>query len=247
MKARLLLLLAALLARPAFATEPATPPNTLTAAERQAGWRLLFDGRSFAGWRGYRRPDRPAQGWRVRDGLLEKVGGERGGDLITTETFGDFEFSWEWRLERAGNNGVKYFVTEDRPSAPGHEYQMLDDHAHPDARAGANRLTAAFYDVLPAAADKPLKPVGEWNHSRLVVRGREVEHWLNGTLVLRYELGSDAVKAGLARSKFKDQPGFGEKIRGHLMLTDHADPCWFRNLKLRELEPAGGEPKPSNR
>ncbi len=237
MKARLLLLAAALLALPASASEPATPPNTLTEAERQAGWRLLFDGRSFAGWRGYRRPDMPAQGWRVRDGLIEKVGGERGGDIITAETFGDFEFSWEWRLERAGNNGVKYFVTEDRPSSPGHEYQLLDDHAHPDARAGAPRLPAPFYDVRPAAADKPLKPVGEWNHSRLVVRGREVEHWLNGALVLRYELGGDAVKAGLAQSKFKDQPGFGEKIRGHLMLTDHTDPCWFRNLKLRPLDP----------
>lgn len=233
MRPRLLPALALLLAFAARAADPV--PNTLTAEEKQAGWRLLFDGTSFDGWRGYRKTDMPAQGWRVKDGMIEKIGGERGGDIVTTDTFGDFEFTWEWRLGPAGNNGVKYFVTEERPGAPGHEYQMIDDVGHADARAGAKRTTAAFYDVLPPAAEKPVKPAGEWNQSRLVVRGSQVEHWLNGLLVLKYELDGDAVKAALAQSKFKDQPRFGEKIRGHLMLTDHADACWFRNLKLREL------------
>jgi hypothetical protein len=88
--------------------------------------------------------------------------------------------------------------------------------------------------VLPAAADKPIRPGGEWNTSRIVVRATHVEHWLNGTKVLAYELGSEPVKDGIAKSKFKGHPGFGEKIAGHIMLTYHQDECWYRNLKIRE-------------
>jgi len=128
---------------------------------------------------------------------------------------------------------VKYFVTEERPQSPGHEYQMIDDVGYPGGLT-PQQLTAAFYDVLPAAADKPLRPTGEWNASRLVVRGTRIEHWLNGRNVLTYDLGSDAVKAGLAKSKFKGHPGFGEKADGHIMLTYHQDECSYRNLKIRE-------------
>ena len=131
---------------------------------------------------------------------------------------------------------MKYFVTEARPSAPGHEYQMIDDLENLDARTSPLRLTAAFYDVLPAAADKPLKPVGEWNESKIVVRGNQVEHWLNGRQVLAYELGSAEVKAGIAKSKFEKEPGFGDKIAGNIMLTYHSDDCWFRAIKVRELK-----------
>jgi len=180
-----------------------------------------------------RRP--PAAGWEIKDGLLCTVPKVKGGELITTEKFEDFELAWEWRIDPAGNNGLKYFVTEDRPRAPGHEYQLLDDARHPDGAKGANRQTAAFYDVLAPLADRPMRPPGEWNASRLVVRGRWVEHWLNGRNVLTYELGGPEVKAGLANSKFAGQPGFGAKITGHLMLTYHGDRCAFRNLKLRPL------------
>jgi Domain of Unknown Function (DUF1080) len=211
-------------------------PNTLTPDEKQTGWRLLFDGKSLAGWRTYNKQTPPGAGWKVEDGLLKKVGGQRGGDIITEDQFGDFELSWDWNISKAGNNGVKYLVTEQRPSAPGHEYQMIDDTGHPDGKLGAKRQTAAFYDVLPPAADKPLKPVGEWNHSRIVIQGNKVEHWLNGAKVLTYELGSDATKAALAESKFKNASGFGTKIRGHIMLTDHQDECLFRNLKIRATE-----------
>ena len=207
--------------------------NTLTPAEKSAGWRLLFDGESMQGWRTY--AGKPMGGWEVIDGTLHAIAKVKGSAIITKETFTDFEFSWEWKLPTAGNNGVKYFVTESRPKSPGHEYQMLDDANHPDGKKGADRLTGAFYDVLPAAADKPMRKVGDWNYSRLVVRGDVVEHWLNGKNILTYELGSDAVKSGLADSKFHDQSGFGEKISGHLMLTYHQDDCWFRNLKIREL------------
>jgi hypothetical protein len=157
------------------------------------------------------------------------------GDIITTETFDNFEFSWEWRIEKDGNNGIKYFVTEARPGAPGHEYQMIDDDAPKWASLHAESKTASYYEVLPPAADRPLNPAGQWNRSRLVVRGSVVEHWLNDRKVLTYELGSPAVVAGIAKSKFKKYPDFGQKLRGHLMLTDHGDAAWFRSLKIREL------------
>jgi hypothetical protein len=208
--------------------------NQLTAAEKSAGWTLLFDGQTMNGWRTY--AGKPAGGWEVKDGTLHAIAKVKGTELITEKKFNDFEFAWEWKLPLAGNNGVKYFVTEARPAAPGHEYQMLDDSGHPDGKIGSHRQTAAFYDVLPPAADKPMKPIGEWNASRIVVKGNHVEHWLNGKNVLSYDLGSAAVKAGLAKSKFTKQVAFGEKIAGHIMLTYHQDDCWYRNIKIRELK-----------
>ena len=213
----------------------AAEPNQLTASEKKAGWKLLFDGKTTKGWRGYKQTALPAKGWRVEDGVLKKVRGERGGDIITDEKFDDFDLTWEWRISPAGNNGIKYLVTEDRPSAPGQEYQMIDDARHPDAKVGPHRATGSFYDVLPPSDDKPLKPVGEWNQSRVLIQGNHVEHWLNGKKVLEYALGSDALKTAVAKSKFKNTPGFGEKIKGHIMLTDHGDECSFRNIKIREL------------
>jgi hypothetical protein len=171
----------------------------------------------------------------VEDGILKKVAGIKTGDIITAQTFDNFELSWEWRIEKDGNNGVKYLVTEARPAAPGHEYQMIDDDAPKWASLHAESKTASFYEVLPPAADRPLNPPGQWNRSRIVVRGQIIEHWLNDRNVLTYELGSTAVKAGIAKSKFAKYPDFGQKLRGHLMLTDHGDAAEFRAIKLREL------------
>jgi hypothetical protein len=210
-------------------------PNTLTAAEKAAGWQLLFDGRSLDGWRAYGKDTPPGAGWEVKDGTLRTVAKAKGSDIITTRSFTDFELSWEWRVMPGGNNGVKYFVTEKRPQSPGHEYQMIDDAGYP-GKLGPGHLTADFYEVLPAAADKPVRPGGEWNSSRIVVRGTHVEHWLNGKNVLTYELGSAAVKAGIEKSKFKGHPGFGDKITGPIMLTYHQDECWYRSVKIREIK-----------
>ena len=208
----------------------------LTVEEKAAGWRLLFNGEDLSGWRLFGKQTPPGPGWKVEDGILKKLAKVKGGDIVTKEKFNDFEFSWEWRIAAAGNNGVKYLVDETRPGAPGHEYQMLDDTGHPDGKIGPKRQTASFYDVLPPGENKVLKPVGEWNASRILVRGNHVEHWLNGAKVLQFELGSDAVKAAVALSKFKSAPRFGEKIEGPIMLTDHQDEAWFRNLKVRELK-----------
>ena len=226
-------LLAACLSLPACAFTAQAAENELTAAEKKAGWTLLFDGKTLDGWRPYNK--KPAGGWEVVDGTLHAIAKVKGVELITEKKYDNFDFSWEWKLPEAGNNGVKYFVTEARPGAPGHEYQMIDDARHPDGKIGPHRQTASFYDVIPAA-DRPTKPVGEWNASRIIVKGNRVEHWLNGKNVLSFELGSDAVKAGLAKSKFAKYPDFGTKIAGHIMLTYHQDNCWYRNIKIRELK-----------
>jgi hypothetical protein len=209
--------------------------NQLTAAEKAAGWSLVFDGKSFDGLRVYRQKGPPAMGWEIKDGMMKTVAKVKGADIITDKKYTDFELSWDWRLEPGGNNGVKYCVTEDRPSAPGYEYQMIDDDKHADAKNGPIRQTASFYYVLPAH-NRPLKPGGEWNTSRIVIKGNRVEHWLNGKNVLTYELGSAEVKKGVAESKFAKVAGFGDKITGHIMFTYHQDECWYKNVKVRELK-----------
>jgi hypothetical protein len=206
-------------------------PNQISADEKGAGWRLLFDGKTTAGWRSFRKQTFPAKGWVVEAGWLKCVASGRGGDIVTLDEFTDFELSWEWRLPPKANNGVKYFILEQRGQAIGHEYQMIDDATVKDAKDS----TASFYDVLPPRPDKPLRPPGETNHSRIVVQGKHVEHWLNDAQVLEYELGSDAVKAAVARSKFKNVAGFGTKTTGRILLTDHGTEASFRNIKLREL------------
>lgn len=215
---------------------PALADNTLTPQEQSAGWTLLFDGASLKGWRLYGKPvGTPiGEGWKVEEGLLHKVPGVKGGDIISEKQYTDFELAWEWRLAKDANNGVKYLVTEARPGAPGYEYQMLDDNSGKWKGLHAKAKTASFYEVLPPVADKPLKPAGEWNSSRILVQGNHVEHWLNDKKVLEYELGSDAVKAGVADSKFKKYPDFGAKLAGHIMLTDHTDEAWYRTVKIRE-------------
>jgi hypothetical protein len=139
---------------------------------------------------------------------------------------------WDWKIEPGGNNGLKYLITDARSGAIGHEYQLVDD-----PRTGPKHETASFYDVLPPQMPVPQKPPGEWNRSRILVQGNHVEHWLNGEKVLTYELGSPEVKAGVAKSKFKDVKGFGEKLKGHILLTEHHDAAWFKNIKIRELPP----------
>jgi hypothetical protein len=205
--------------------------NQLTPAEKAAGWRLLFDGKTTAGWRNFKKKTFPEKGWVVEEGVLKKVANVNGGDIITTDEFDDFDFQWDWRIAPKANNGIKYFITEERNSAVGHEYQMIDD----SLPIPKKELTASFYDVLPPSDEKPVKPPGEWNHSRVLVQGNHVEHWLNGAKVLAYELGSEEVKAAVAKSKFRNVKDFGTKIKGHILLTDHHDEASFRNLKIREL------------
>lgn len=220
----------------AAAIGQAAAPNTLSAADTAAGWTLLFDGKTTQGWRGFRKDAFPTAGWVVEDGTLKSLG-QKGGDILTTRTFDDFDLSWEWKLSPKGNSGVKYFVDEKRGNAGGaigHEYQTIDDANYTAMSLTALQKTGAFYDVLPptkAAA----RPVGTFNTSRIVVQGNLVEHWLNGDLVLKYDVTSPEVAAGVAASKFKDVKGFADKIPTPILLQDHDTVVWFRNIKIREL------------
>jgi hypothetical protein len=233
MKALLCILGAiAITALPASAGQP----NTLSKAEKDAGWKLLFNGKNLDGFRPYNPSGKIGEGWQVADGLLIKKAKTRGGDIMTEDTFDDFELSWEWTLAKNGNNGIKYMILEERKRTIGHEYQILDDFGHPDGKKGKDRQVAALYDVIPPAADKPRREPGEWNQSRIIVKGNHAEHWLNGAKVLEYECGSKELLAAVQESKFKKVEGFGKKVRGHILITDHADECKFRNLKIRSLD-----------
>jgi hypothetical protein len=214
----------------------AQAPNTLTPDERAAGWRLLFDGKTTTGWRGFQKPAFPAAGWAVEDGALKCLG-QKGGDILTAEAFSDFEFAWEWKLSPKANTGVKYFVDARRGNTTGgigHEYQLIDDDHYDLEPLSAKQKTGGWYDVVPPKTI-PTRPVGEWNQSRLLVRGTHVEHWLNGTLVVAYDTDSAESAAGIAASKFKDVAGYADKIATPILLQDHNTIAWFRNLKIREL------------
>jgi hypothetical protein len=209
-----------------------TPPNTLTPEERAAGFRLLFDGRTTAGWRGFRRDAAPS-GWQVVDGALTRVAS--GGDLMTIEQFENFELRLGWMVAPGGNSGIFYRVTEDSNQTykTGPEMQVLDDARHAD---GQSRLTSAgaCYGLYPSPAGV-VRPAGEWNEVRILVNGPHVEHWLNGQKVVEYELGSPDWRERVSRSKFRDWPGFGEARRGHIALQDHGDRVAYRNIRIRAL------------
>jgi len=213
----------------------AAMPNQLAEDEASGGWKLLFDGRTTKGWHSFKKPSFPEKGWIVEDGWLHGLG-KGGGDILSDGQFEQFELQWEWKIAPSGNSGLKYFVLESRNAALGHEYQMIDDNLEADASHGSGkRVTAAFYDVLKPAIKPHPKAAGEINQSRVVVKADKVQHWLNGEKVLEYSCGSPALKSAVAESKFKNVPGFGERVRGHILLQEHGSPVWFRNLKLREL------------
>jgi hypothetical protein len=219
--------------------EPAAP-NQLTAKERKEGWELLFDGKTIDRWRGYQKKDMEGQRWIAQDGCLtvppndgKDTRGAR--DIVSVKKYQDFDLHWEWRISPGGNSGLKYLVTEDRPIAYGHEYQIIDDAKHPDAQKKDNRRTGSFYDVLPAPTAKP-HPAGTFNQSRVLVQGTHVEHWLNGTKILEYELDTPALRTAIAASKFKDLEGFDKPKPAHLLIQDHGDNVCYRNLKIRPLK-----------
>lgn len=219
--------------------------NTLTAQEKSEGWRLLFDGSTTKGWRNAHAATFPEKGWLVKDGVLSVVesGGAEsahGGDIVTTDEYGDFELKVDVKLTRGANSGIKYFVTEKlgtpgRGSAIGLEFQLLDDGVHPDAKAGrdGNRTFGSLYDLIAAPATKPVKPTGEWNTAHIVSKGTKVEHWLNGVKLLEFDRASDAFAKLVAVSKYKDYVGFGQAKSGHLLLQDHGNTVFFRNIKVK--------------
>jgi hypothetical protein len=207
---------------------PAENPPTPTAGD----WKPLFDGRSFAGWT--TKSGQPVTaGWEVRDGAIHRAG--PGGDIVTSAEWKDFELEFEWKVAAKANSGLKYRVANYEPAGRdiGPEYQVLDDTGHPN---GAHPKTSAgsLYDLVPPTAAKSLRPVGEWNQSRVVARGPRLEHWLNGEKVIDVNLESAEWRAALSASKFKAAGDFASK-RGRILLQDHGDEAWFRALRIREL------------
>lgn len=213
---------------------PSAAANTLTAAERAAGWRLLFDGTSMSAWRGYQQDAMPPE-WMAVDGTLTKI--RNTNDIVTREQFGDFELLIEWKVAARGNAGIFYRATEAETkvywSAP--EYQLAEDSLTPDSR---NMLTAvaAVYGFYPSKRGVA-KAAGEWNSTRIVAKGAHVEHWLNGQLIAQYELGSPDWTEKFKASKFAPYPEWGRAKRGYIAIQgDHNGALSLRNIKIRELK-----------
>jgi len=212
---------------------PVVEHNTLTELEQEAGWLLLFDGETMIGWRSYHDEELPA-GWRVEDGTLHRFDG--GGEIVSSGEYSSFELMVDWKVAEAGNSGIFYLAALGSDaiweSAP--EMQVLDDERHPD---GQSPLTSAGanYGLYPAPRGV-VNAAGEWNHARIVVEGEHVEHWLNGVMVVEYELGSDEWDDLVASTKFAQWPEYGTARTGHIGLQDHGDPVWYRNIKIRVME-----------
>jgi hypothetical protein len=229
--------------------------NSLSADETKAGWNLLWDGKTTAGWRSAKSENFPAHGWTIKDGVLtvhDNKGEESagGGDIITRQRYSDFELLADFKITPGANSGIKIFVQPNISpvdkktgqktavgSAIGCEFQVLDDVLHPDAKLGrdGNRTIGSLYDLMPAPKDKKVLPVGEWNHARILSRGKHVEFWLNDQKTVEFERGSEEFRKVVAASKFKNIPDFGEWADGHILLQEHGNEVAFRNVKIREL------------
>ena len=234
-----------------YSKETTVPPvitkNKLGADEARNGWEMLWDGETTNGWRGARLDEFPDKGWEMKDGILTVLasgGGESeaGGDIVTKETYGDFELKLDFMITEGANSGIKYYVDTDLNKGPGSsiglEYQILDDAKHPDAKLGnheGSRTVASLYDLIKADDNKPMNPPGEWNTAHIISKDNHVEHWLNGMKVLEYERKSDDYKKLVSESKYNEWPNFGESDAGHILLQDHGDLVSFKNIKIKPI------------
>jgi hypothetical protein len=205
------------------------------ALAKKGKWKVLFDGKSAAAWRGFKQDAFPDKAWRIEGGTLKTVVGDQARDIITKEKYSDFELELEWKIAPGGNSGIIYLVTEDfdQTYKTGPEMQVLDDTKHADGKDPKTSAGSLF--ALLAPINKTLQPVGGWNKVRIVVQNSHVEHWLNGRKVLDYELGSDQLKTLIAASKFKAFPRFAQNREGFIALQNHGDEVWYRAIRIRSL------------
>ena len=220
--------------------------NTISPQEAKEGWKLLWDGKTTDGWRGAKLSGFPEKGWKIENGILKVLKGNgaesaNGGDIVTTRTYKNFILKVDFKITEGANSGIKYFVdpemNQGAGSAIGCEFQILDDDRHPDAKLGVkgNRRLGSLYDLIPAPQDKPVDKKG-WNTAVVVVKGNHVEHWLNGVKLLEYERNNAMWNALVAYSKYKDWPNFGNAAEGYILLQDHGDEVWFKNILIKELD-----------
>ena len=224
---------------------PINTKNKLTIKEQKNGWKMLWDGKTAAGWRGAKLTQFPKTGWKINNGDLtvQASNGEEssaGGDIVTTESYGDFELKVDFKLSSGANSGIKYYVDTNINKGPGSsiglEYQILDDDLHPDAKKGSHkgsRTVSSLYDLIQANPNKPIKPIGEWNSAYITSKKGHVEHWLNGVKVLEYERGSANFLKLVSESKYVKWPNFGTLTNGKILLQDHGDKVSFRNIKIK--------------
>jgi len=213
----------------------AQAPNVLTTEEQEGGWRLLFDGKTFDGWRKL-----TDFGWIIKDGELQATtsAANKQRDIITEDQFGNFELYFEFKISKGTNSGVKYLVTNDYPEQKGAflglEYQILDDVNFKYPERGTFRSSSSLYDLIPADK-KETKPLEEWNIARIVVKGDYIQHWLNDAKVLEYDKSTDAFRSLIMQSKYKDLKRFGKAKKGHILLQNEGTAISFRNLKIKNL------------
>ncbi len=227
--------------------KPIITKNQLTIDETKKGWKLLWDGETTNGWRSAKLETFPESGWKIENGeliVLASGGGEStaGGDIVTEDLYSDFELSVDFKVTPGGNSGIKYYVDSNlnkgTGSSIGLEYQILDDDLHPDAKLGnheGSRTVSSLYDLIQADINKPINPVGEWNTAYIISKDNHVEHWLNGTKVLEYERKSDYYRKLVSESKYVKWPNFGELDKGQILLQDHGDLVYFKNIKIRPI------------
>ncbi len=213
---------------------PLSSPNTLTEEEKREGFRLLFDGLSFSGWRGFRRETIPGT-WSVQDGAMTVTPGSGGGDIITVEEFQDFELRLQWKISPRGNSGIFFRVSEQGRFVweTGPEMQILDDEGYGESLDPKTSAGADY--ALYSPSRHVTRAVGKWNDVRIIVKGSQVEYWLNGHKVVEYVLGSEDWLNRVKASKFANLPNFGRLPKGHIALQDHGFPVWFRNIRIRPL------------
>lgn len=230
---------------PGRAPAAPVPAPAISQPEVEPGpWKVLFDGKTVSGLRGLQKPDFLKAGWKIEEGALvlpksvDQTGKMTGGDLVTTEAFTDFEFNFQWKLTVSGDSGILYLARAGLGQKPtGMEFQIIDDVHHPDGlKGGPIKRTGALYGILPPSDNKQIDDKG-WNDGRIVVRGNQVQHWVNGVRVLEYNLGSQQLMTAVRASRMRVGPGFGFKFKSPIVILDQGEEIAFRHLRIRSLAP----------